>query len=369
MRKIGKLGRRITPQFLKRFLFWLVGKKRDLGVRLRDFSARSNSLAALYYFCFSRDFAHEQRTVLEGLRQYRKKVANKALLRRNVHRLEKGMIMRPRKERFALDYIGGTVTAFVEDLKECQSSPPDDVLWFHDVLKNYFAVSGSCSVVDRARERFDAAVQNVEFQSEENRIPYSREDSVVVDVKYEALLDLSRRRCSVRWFEPRDVPMDLIKKALLVGLQSPSACNRQPFRFHFVTDRSRVESVASLAWGTAGFSDNIPAVGVVIGTLDDFFSERDRHLPYIDSALAIGPFLLALETLGLGSCCLNWPDLKGVDAQMAKRIELKDYERVIMLIAIGYPDPEGGVPYSQKKGTGDLCVFNELLPTGDSSSS
>jgi hypothetical protein len=35
-------------------------------------------------------------------------------------------------------------------------------------------------------------------------------------------------------------------------------------------------------------------------------------------------------------------------------------ERVVMLIAVGYADPNGGIPYSQKKSLDVLRTYNKL---------
>jgi len=59
--------------------------------------------------------------------------------------------------------------------------------------------------------------------------------------------------------------------------------------------------------------------------------------------------MLALETLGLSSCPINWPDIESRERKIAKRLGLGAHERVVMLIATGYAMAEGGVPFSQKK--------------------
>ena len=69
-------------------------------------------------------------------------------------------------------------------------------------------------------------------------------------------------------------------------------------------------------------------------------------------------FLLALEAQGLSSCCLNWPDLEPKERRMAKLLGLAADERVIMLIALGYPDPQGLVAYSQKRPLAELRSYN-----------
>jgi nitroreductase len=69
-------------------------------------------------------------------------------------------------------------------------------------------------------------------------------------------------------------------------------------------------------------------------------------------------FIYALESLGLSSCCVNWPDIPEREARMAELLDLMPYERPIMCIAIGYPDPEGAVPFSHKRATHEIVRFN-----------
>ena len=68
-------------------------------------------------------------------------------------------------------------------------------------------------------------------------------------------------------------------------------------------------------------------------------------------------FILSLETMGLSSCALNWPDLKDSEYKMNQALKLTPNERVIMLIAFGYPDPAGMVAYSQKKPLDELRKY------------
>jgi hypothetical protein len=47
--------------------------------------------------------------------------------------------------------------------------------------------------------------------------------------------------------------------------------------------------------------------------------------------------------------CINWADLAPQEKEMSRLLQLTPDERVVMLIGFGYPDPDGLVPYSQKK--------------------
>ena len=174
------------------------------------------------------------------------------------------------------------------------------------------------------------------------------------------MLQLSLRRRSVRWFEDRSVPRELIDKALMVARQSPSACNRQPFEYRFYDDPKLVRNISSLPFGAGGYSHNIPVICVVVGKQENYFSSRDRHVIYIDSSLSIMAFMFALETLGLASCPINWPDFEPLEIKMQNTLGLQAYERPIMLIAVGYPREDGVIPFSEKKPLHTIRSFNKI---------
>jgi nitroreductase len=332
--------------------------------------ARRRITSWLYYVLFSRAFAREQHAVLYGRIKYQEGESapdhNEALLRRNVHRLEKGLIMRPRRDVFAADYIEETVDSFLARRTAAACGPgldPEGLEWAEDVLRSYFDVVGAHPGVDRARAAF---VQGLEGEAArgaagaERKSPFVRDLSAPPPVAFEDLYRLARRRRSVRWFLPRPVERELVDQALLVAAQSPTACNRQPYEFRIFDDPEMVARVSALPGGSAGFRENFPMIVVVIGRQRSYFDERDRHVIYIDGALAAMSFAFALETLGLSSCMINWPDVEVRERRMAEMLRLEPDERPIMQIAVGYPDPDAPVPYSGKKSLDTIRRYNAL---------
>lgn len=288
-------------------------------------------------------FQREHDAVLAGKLAHLEVDGARDRLRRNIHRLEKGLLMRPRRATFALKYIDETVAAY-----EHLGDGPERV-WATDVLSAYFdAVEGA----DAARARFEACRR--EGQGEEVPQPRGSAKPPVDFAHFEALM---RRRRSIRWFTDAPVDRDLIDAAVAAAAQAPSACNRQPFRFHFFDQRDDIDRVAAIPMGTRGFAHQIPVLGVLVGRLDAFFDERDRHLIYIDGSLAAMAFMLGLEAQGLASCPLNWPDIDAKERAMANELGLAPYERPIMLFAIGHPDPEGLVAASAKRPVEDLRTW------------
>ncbi len=90
----------------------------------------------------------------------------------------------------------------------------------------------------------------------------------------------------------------------------------------------------------------------------NYFDERDRHLIYIDSSLAAMSLVFAAEVQGLSTCCINWPDVEDKEQWMAELLKLDQDERPIMCMALGYPDPDGLVAFSQKKTVEQLRQYN-----------
>jgi nitroreductase len=205
----------------------------------------------------------------------------------------------------------------------------------------------STEVVSLQKIRF----QEHRFNNKEKCKPYSYAELGDVGISYDDLYSLFMHRRSVRWFLEKEVPMGLIHKAINAATLAPSACNRQPFVFFVLNSKDKVGRVAKLAGGASGFADNLQCLIVVVGELDSYPNEYDRHLIYIDGALASMQLMLAFETLGLATCTINWPDTEMKEKKLQSILTLPDCHRPILLLAVGYADPAGGVPYSQKKGS------------------
>jgi len=306
----------------------------------------------------------EQFAVLSGRRAYYKNLGRERSthveLRRNVHRLEKGILMQPRRDVFARDYIEETVEYYAKALRRPATMSHLDageMQWAHDVIAEYFSiVTDTDATVTRSRAAFDSLPA---YGTPSAVHPYPQGQLPKTDITYEQILQLAESRRSVRWFEDRPVERELIDKALLVARQSPSACNRLPYEYLVFDDPQTVQKIAGIPFGAAGYAHQIPTVIVVKGDLSNYFSPRDRHVPYIDASLATMGFIYALETLGLSSSCINWPDFEPLEARMAKTLQLKPHERVIMLLAVGYADPNALVAYSKKKSLDNLRRFSD----------
>jgi nitroreductase len=350
--------RKLLPSSLKKRI---IRFRNDMSLLSIQLFSSHRLMAGLYYLILSRQFDSEHLSVLKGRLRYYSNLDNigftSPLLRRNVHRIEKGLIMRPRRDLFAEDYILETVQVYQKAVKR-KGYSNHEIKWASDVLNNYFSLVKSSPAIDRAKLIFNDSM----LRSKESRPvdsieykPYPYSSSSRNEVSFGDLATLYSCRRSVRWFKPKTVSFDLIQQIIDIAVSAPSACNRQPYKFLVSTDPMHASAIAECAGGTGGFSHQIPAIIVVIGDLSAYPYERDRHLIYIDSSLASMQLMLAACTVGLATCPINWPDISSSEKKLRKLIKLSAHERVIMLIAIGYGDQQGGIPFSQKK-TGSLIA-------------
>jgi Nitroreductase len=314
--------------------------------------SKTRITSSLYYFIVSRSFTREHQSVLKGRIKYYESLTkiedSSVLLRRNIHRLEKGLIMKPRRDIFAKAFIGETVDGFITAIKQ-DVLKGNEIEWFNSVLSEYFSVVGSAPEINNAKIKYEKICLEHNILNSDESIPYLYSDIKKSDISFEQLEVLFKQRRSVRWYKNKPVDLNLINKAVDIATQAPSACNRQPFKFHTVMNKDKVQKVADCAMGTVGFSHNLQTIIAVVGDLSSYPAERDRHVIYIDGSLVTMQLMLALETLGLNTCAINWPDIEVREKMLDKLLGLEKYERTIMLLAVGYADPQGGIPFSQKK--------------------
>lgn len=352
--------KRFLASIKNRFVRYFTGT--GLFKNLMRLCSKSGLLSDFWYLV-SGAMRRENQAVLAGRIEHLEQLNLSRLdgavytLRRNTHRVEKGLIMKPRRDVFAKKYILETVELFSALAAQyCKEATNKETLqWANDVLVEYFSVVASDPVVDKARKVFESSTTGLEIGKKR---PYRRDTDAPPSVSLEQLRELAIRRRSCRWFLQKPVPRELIDAAMEVAGFAPSACNRQPFEFRFFDEPELVKKVAAVPMGTVGFSHNFPCVAVIVGNMSAFPFDRDRHVPYIDGSLAAMGLQFGLETLGISSCCINWPDIKHLEHKIAQLLGLKKYQRVIMMMAIGFPDANEQVPYSQKKPLSEIRSYN-----------
>lgn len=148
------------------------------------------------------------------------------------------------------------------------------------------------------------------------------------------VLEAIRSRRSVREFEDRDVPDELVEKLLTSGIWAPSGLNNQPWRFAVVKDAGKKEELSKLTH----YGHIIKGAPLCIAV---FLSEEASYDRTKD-AMAIGAcnqnILLAAHSMGLGGVWLG-EILKNKDAVRELLGAPESYE-LMAVLAVGYPTPK-----------------------------
>ncbi len=281
---------------------------------------------------------------------------NLYILRRNVHRIEKGLTMRPLRQEFALRFIEPTVRGFCNMAAQKGFDSASEYNWAADVLKAYFEQTSSLDARYLAANKYFSSFVAGYSSEATKEIPVSYE-SVDSEGYLEILNKLCSQRKSVRWFESRSVEEDVIVKALECATLAPSSCNRQPYRYDVIFNKELAVEVANISAGTAGWSQNVNCIAVLIGDMSAFSNVANRHSIYVDGTLSVMPFVLSLEAQGLSTCIINWADISFREGEIRRVLGLKAYEKVVLSIAIGYAEKDVKVPFSKRKSVSEISRF------------
>jgi len=178
-------------------------------------------------------------------------------------------------------------------------------------------------------------------------------------------LDFIFSRRSIRKFTAEPLSADQIDLLQQAALAAPSAMNRQPWRFHFITRLSVIAAIDEAALtkyredGDLALLDRMASRGspvslfygaplVVIISIDQ--TDRSGY-PLIDAGIAAENIALAAQALGLGSCIIGLAKAAFTGASRAiigRMIEMPETHDFAISIAIGHPamgkDPHEALP-------------------------
>ncbi|MCX7905263.1 MAG: nitroreductase family protein [Elusimicrobiales bacterium] len=170
-------------------------------------------------------------------------------------------------------------------------------------------------------------------------------------------LDLVKARKSIRKFKVSSISDDILKYILECGINSPSACNIQPYRFIVIRGRFKDKFCKEVFSGIYHFCSFVKDAFVIIAIIRNKKSFKmkigelvtDCDFSLIDIGICGQQIVLAATEKGLGSLWIGWFDRE----KAKKMLKVSTDERVEILIAIG---EKGEEPSERKKKTFDEVV-------------
>ncbi len=148
----------------------------------------------------------------------------------------------------------------------------------------------------------------------------------------EVLQTIYSRR-SVRAYQNKPLPEEVLREIVKAGLYAPSAMNQQSWHFTVLTGKALVQYRAFVR-EQSGEDAYYGAPAVIL-----VFADSAAREPVRDGTLAISSMMLAAHSLGVGSCWINVVNriFKGHEAQtLAARWGIPAGYEPVGSIELGY---------------------------------
>ena len=172
--------------------------------------------------------------------------------------------------------------------------------------------------------------------------------------------ELIHSRRSIRKYQDKDVPLEIIHEMIKVSTFAPNAGNEQPWRFIIVNNRNMLKKMSDeskknilarihddpndYAIKYKGMLENenlnvfynAPCLVIILGP-----SNLKNLL--VDCALAASYFMMAATSKGLGTCWINLgTEIK--DPDMINELGIPDNYQIVDPIILGYPETIPAAP-------------------------
>jgi nitroreductase len=146
-------------------------------------------------------------------------------------------------------------------------------------------------------------------------------------------LDAIHSRRSIRLYQDKPVPEELVQKLLAAAMQAPSARNQQPWQFVVIDDRAILAEIPTFM-PNAAMAATAP---IAILVCADLSLEKSEGYWVVDCAAATQNMLLAAHALGLGACwCGVYPRQERMEG-LRKLLGLPQNVIAHSLVVIGQP--------------------------------
>ncbi|WP_422478443.1 nitroreductase family protein [Pleomorphochaeta sp. DL1XJH-081] len=165
---------------------------------------------------------------------------------------------------------------------------------------------------------------------------------------------LTRR--SIRAYDQKPIPEELLYKVLDVTRHAPSGSNREPTRLIVVKDLERRTTLSALC-SHQSFIAQAPVVIVAVGKV--FSSNRGGYMGnfsnLLDGAIVLDHLTLIARSEGLGTCWIG-----SFDNDRIKRfLQIPEGWQIIGLTPLGYPNTERSFKPTDKRMPLEQFVMEE----------
>jgi nitroreductase len=159
-------------------------------------------------------------------------------------------------------------------------------------------------------------------------------------------------RRSIRKYQDRPIPDDVLKKIFEAGRLAPSAANRQPWGLIVVRD-PETKKAAAKACNDCDYVAKCDVLLVCFGDPEDRWYE-------IDAAVALENIALTAWDNGVGSCFIGYFS----EDYLKSLLHIPSALKVVSCMTLGYPDESPGA--RPRKNIDELVFWEKFTVHGSS---
>lgn len=172
--------------------------------------------------------------------------------------------------------------------------------------------------------------------------------------------ELTRNRRSIRNYQNKEVPMEVLEEIIKDSILAPSAGNEQPWKFIIISSRNMINRISSeckknflkrIANNPANYAKkyekmlskdafnifyHAPAIVLILG-------ETGLKNLYVDCALAASYLMMSATNRGLGTCWVNFGTAIQ-DQEIKEELGIPANHTIVAPIALGYPEKIPAIP-------------------------
>jgi nitroreductase len=146
-------------------------------------------------------------------------------------------------------------------------------------------------------------------------------------VRFVSLVDVILNRGSIRRYEQKKIPKNVLDKILEADRQALLAMNRQPWHFIVLTDSQIKKELAKGLFNRHVKDSPVTIVGCASTGL------IDRTWSIIDTSIALQNMVIAAWAMGVGPCWIG--DFK--EDKFKKLLKIPSKWKIVALVSFGYP--------------------------------
>lgn len=221
------------------------------------------------------------------------------------------------------------------------------------------------------------------FMTEQGFIELGWEETSLEEMQHRSkeLLEIMQKRRTTRHFSTKDVPKELIERAIMCAGTAPSGAHLQPWTFVAISSQSLKEKIRSAAeeeekktysqrmpdaWkevldplGTDAIKQHLtdaPWVIVLFRQSKRVRSNGERGPTYYSTescGIAAGLFIHAIHNMGLVTLT-HTPSPMGFLREILNRPE---HEHAMLVLPVGYPSKNAMVPDIERKKLDEISIF------------